>query len=73
MFKDNLKRIRTEKGFTQASLAEAIGNSYRNVQNWEQGQREPSLQSLRDLAGALGVSLADLVEGEPPTKKGRKK
>jgi transcriptional regulator with XRE-family HTH domain len=69
VFKDNLKRIRAEKGFTQARLAEAMKCPLRNVQNWEQGHREPSLQTLREIAGTLGVSLAELLEGEPPTKK----
>jgi transcriptional regulator with XRE-family HTH domain len=72
MFHDNLKRLREEKGLTQATLAEAVGTSLRNVQNWEQGRRDPSLQTLRQLAGVLGVTLAELVDEEPPAKKTRK-
>jgi transcriptional regulator with XRE-family HTH domain len=73
MFHDNLKRLREEKGLTQAALADAVETSLRNVQNWEQGRRDPSLQTLRELANALGVTLAELMEGEPPVKKTRKR
>jgi transcriptional regulator with XRE-family HTH domain len=73
MFHVNLKRYREEKGLTQATLAEALAVSLRNVQNWEQGQREPSLETLRQLARVLGVTVSDLVEGEPPAKPGKRK
>jgi transcriptional regulator with XRE-family HTH domain len=71
MFHENLKRYREAKEMTQAALAKAMKVSLRNVQNWEQGQREPSLQTLRELAGVLGVTLSELVSEEP--KKGKKK
>lgn len=74
MLKDNLKRLRQVAGFTQASLADAMKVSLRNVQNWEQGHREPALTALRQLGAALGVSLDELVAEpvkEPPAKKKR--
>jgi transcriptional regulator with XRE-family HTH domain len=61
------------KGLTQAELGEAVGTSLRKVQNWEQGRRDPSLQTLRRLAGFLGVTLAELVDEEWPAKKTRKR
>jgi transcriptional regulator with XRE-family HTH domain len=72
MFHENLKRFRDAKGLTQAGLAEAMKTSLRNVQNWEQGIRDPSLQTLRQLASILGVSLSELVHEEPAKKKTKK-
>jgi transcriptional regulator with XRE-family HTH domain len=72
MFHDNLKHYREEKGLTQAALAAALKTSLRNVQNWEQGIRDPSLSTLRQLAGVLRISLAELVDEVPPPAKRKK-
>jgi transcriptional regulator with XRE-family HTH domain len=74
VFHENLKRIRSAKGFTQASLAEALGSAVRNVSNWEQGHRDPSLSTIRQIAQLLRVSVAELMEGEPaPARKPRQR
>lgn len=55
-------------GLSQAGLAHKANLSKRNIQNWEQGQREPDLQRLRLIAGILGVTLDELT-ADPETVK----
>lgn len=43
-FGENLKRIRKSKGFTQAKLAELIGQTQACVSKWETGDRHPFLK-----------------------------
>lgn len=59
-----LKDLRKGIGFTQASLAKALGVSQQAVARWEKGDTEPSLAMLRDLATVMGTSVDDLVEFE---------
>lgn len=46
IFPLRLKKYRTEKGLTQAELAERIGISTVNCAKYENGQRFPSLSTL---------------------------
>jgi transcriptional regulator with XRE-family HTH domain len=62
MFAQNLKRLRAAAGFTQASFAETLGLPLRTLQNWEQGKREPRLDTLPTLARSLGVPVSALPE-----------
>jgi len=57
----NVKRIRQEKGLTQEELAETSGFSQQYISGLEQGQRNPTIVSLYELAMALGVSHIELV------------
>ena len=42
---NDLKKIRTDSGLTQAAFAEILGVSVRTVQDWEQGRRTPDRRS----------------------------
>lgn len=57
-FRDNLKRLREEQGYTQAEIADWLGVSRRTVEGWESGRRERI-----DLG--LGLKLADLFGVKP--------
>jgi transcriptional regulator with XRE-family HTH domain len=57
----NLRRIRQKKGLTQEQLAEISGFSQQYISGLEQGQRNPTVVTLYELASALGVSHLDLV------------
>jgi len=57
----NVKRIRQEKCLTQEELAELSGFSQQYISGLEQGQRNPTIVSLYELATALGVSHMELV------------
>ena len=62
-FKENLKRFREAKGWTQAEAARAAEVPFRSYQNWEIGGREPRFDALIRLARAFGVTPNDLQEG----------
>lgn len=58
----NMARIRKEKGFTQEQLAERSGLTQQYISGIENGQRNPTIVVIHDLAVALGVSHLDLVQ-----------
>ena len=58
--------LRTEKGLSQAELAQRIGVSASAIGMYEQGRREPSLDLLVQLARTFGVTTDYLLTGETP-------
>ena len=66
-----LQSLRREKGFTQASLAEAAGISRRTLEAWEQGKRTMLFEGAVKLADAMGVSLDELAGRGGPAKRGK--
>ena len=61
-FRANLARLRAAQGLTQVALAERAAVAAPYVCQLEAGQRVPSMAVLARLAGALGVSPADLLK-----------
>lgn len=61
-FKDKLRKLRTEKGLTRKQLGELSGVSYRSIEGYEQGTREPNLENYQKLAKALEVEPFQLTE-----------
>lgn len=59
-----LKRLRMLSGMSQQQLAEKAGKSQAHICNLEKGKVEASAPTLKDLADALGCTIADLVRGE---------
>ena len=57
----NFGRYRKAKGFTQESFAEASGFTQQYISDLERGRRNPTVVTLFQLAGTLGVSHVDLV------------
>jgi XRE family transcriptional regulator, master regulator for biofilm formation len=58
-----LKRLRIESGLTQVDLAKKARVTQGYIAQLERGiQKDPSLSTLRRLAKALKVSVAELVE-----------
>lgn len=68
---ERLRRMRTEKGLSQARLAARAGLDPSTVNQIERGAREASPATLRKLADALDVGIADLLEEASP-KGGRR-
>ena len=58
---ENTARIRKDKGLTQEALAEKSGLSQQYNSGLENGQRNPTIVTLYELATALGVGHLDLV------------
>lgn len=69
---ERLRRMRTEKGLSQAKLAARAGLDPSTVNQIERGAREASPATLRKLADALDVGLYELLEGEPSPKASRR-
>jgi transcriptional regulator with XRE-family HTH domain len=63
---DQLKRLRVEKGLSQAKLAALADVDPSTVNQIERGAREASPATLRKLADALDVGIAELLEGTNP-------
>lgn len=56
----NIKELRALRGLSQKELADKLGISAQNLNNYESGQRNPGNKILPSLADALGVSIAYL-------------
>lgn len=56
-----IRMLRTQKGMTQRALAEELHVTDKAVSKWERGLSVPDICLFPSLAGALGVSVADLL------------
>lgn len=52
----NFGRTRKEKGFTQERFAEASGFTQQYISDLERGRRNPTVVTLFELAGTLGMN-----------------
>ena len=64
-----IRTLREARKLTQAELGERIGVSSKTVSKWETGKGLPDISLLQPLAQALGISLIELVNGEPITNR----
>ena len=58
-----IKRLREEKGLTQAALADILDVSPKTISKWETAKGLPDISLLDALAGALDVSVMELMSG----------
>jgi len=58
----NLKRLRTEKGFTQADIAKIVGVTCPYLSNVENGKVNAKISTVAKLARALKVPMEDLIK-----------
>ena len=63
-FPKRLSALRKQKGFTQQSLADAIGINVSQLKRYEGGTSQPTLEVLRKLSIALSVSADTLIFDE---------
>jgi transcriptional regulator with XRE-family HTH domain len=63
-----IRELRLKKGMLQEELARKAGLSPSALSNFEQGRRRTSLDWLRKIGKALGVSVSDLIP-EARTRK----
>ena len=64
-----VKQLREGRKLTQAELAERIGVSSKTVSKWETAKGLPDISLLQPLAQALGISVIELMNGEPIANK----
>jgi transcriptional regulator with XRE-family HTH domain len=58
--------VRVTRRWSQEQLAAAAGLDRTCVTRLELGRHAPTVITVRRLAGALGMSLAELLDGPPP-------
>ena len=66
-----IRRLREERKMTQQTLADRIYVSSKAVSKWETGQGFPDVSLLEPLAGALGISVLELLSGEDVRNRNR--
>jgi transcriptional regulator with XRE-family HTH domain len=67
---EQLKEIRTQKGFTQQQLADQTGITLRTIQRIEKGEVKPSLHSLNAISRVLEVDfeVVDAIDSKKPNE-----
>ena len=60
-----IKHLRESRNMTQTELAEQIGVSSKTISKWETAKGLPDISLLQPLAQALGISVIELMNGEP--------
>ncbi|MFQ8656593.1 MAG: helix-turn-helix domain-containing protein [[Clostridium] innocuum] len=68
-FKDNLYRIRKEKGMSQEELAALCDVSRQAISKWETGTANPDMENLKTLSRSLRVSIDELLGNKIPLEK----
>ena len=65
MIGDNIRTLRLEKGMTQKEIADRLFVTAQAVSRWENGEVEPSLSTITELAKIFGVSTDALLGLHP--------
>lgn len=60
---DVIRRLRESKKLTQEELAQKLFVTSKAVSKWETGKGYPDISLLEPLAGALGISVIELLSG----------
>lgn len=58
---DNIRRLRKEKGWTQAELAKVLNVSQQMIGQFENNKNPPKIETVEKIASALGVTPFDLM------------
>ena len=65
-FPNNLRVLRTARGYTQAYMGHKLHIQRQSYCNYENGQRSPSLEITSSIAVILGVDLNTLITAKLP-------
>ena len=68
---EKIRKHRKELGLNQTELGERLGVQKNAVSKWETGQGFPDISLLEPLAGALGISVIELLNGEEIQNRNR--
>jgi XRE family transcriptional regulator, fatty acid utilization regulator len=71
VFGQRLRHFRRRRALTLEQLGASIGRPAPFLSLVENGKREPKLGQINALAEALGISVADLLDPEPPNRRAR--
>lgn len=59
-----IKKLRKERKYTQAHLAELLGTKPTTVASWEQGRNKPLMDKVQKMSIIFGVPISDIVGDE---------
>ena len=59
-----IRQLRESRKMTQAELAGKLGVSSKTISKWETARGLPDISLLQPLAGALGISVIELMNGQ---------
>jgi XRE family transcriptional regulator, fatty acid utilization regulator len=68
-FGQRLRHLRRARGLTLSELGDRVGRAPSVLSLLENGRREPKLSLIEQLAAVLGVSAAELLSHQPPTRR----
>ncbi|MFH5230276.1 helix-turn-helix domain-containing protein [Antrihabitans spumae] len=57
-----LRQVRREAGLTQVAVAERLDVAQSFVSKYESGERRLDVIELRHIAGALGITMSDILD-----------
>lgn len=60
----SIMKARKARGYTQMTLADALGVSFQAVSNWERGQTCPDIANLSELSRVLDISIDKLLDNK---------
>lgn len=63
-FGENLRKLRTSRGYSQDKFAREIGSNQVSVSAWEIGTRQPSMDTIRHIAAVFHVPITTLLSVE---------
>jgi transcriptional regulator with XRE-family HTH domain len=58
---NQIKKVLEQKGIKQVWLADKLGKSFNTVNGYVQNRKQPSLETLFDIARILDVTPKDLI------------
>ena len=58
---NRIKEVLEQKGIKQKWLAEQLGKSYNMVNSYAQNRRQPSLETLMEIAEILDIDVKELI------------
>lgn len=59
---NNIKRLRSERDWTQEQLAEKVGVTRPTITQWESGWSQPRMGKVEKLAEVFGVPKSEIIE-----------
>lgn len=65
--KENVRRLREERGLTQAELASRLGVTRGSISQWENGISAPRMGVIEQMSALFGVKKSDLIEDYIPS------
>lgn len=63
---NRIKEVLEQKGIKQKWLAEKLGKSYNMVNSYVQNRRQPSVETLFEIAKILDVKVTELLNEKLP-------